>query len=358
LNNLWVFTAEYQPFIIGGLGTVASNLTKQLALLDMNIVVISRHPSKGVLVENINNIKIIRFPTDYSTRKIISYLASNKEHIYLPDIIHIHSLEFTNLVLYYNKKMGIPYVYTLHSLLTRKPVNKVFTPSRQLSLIKSAKTVVVPSKSEFSVVTNKYPFCADKLAVIKHGVSVSNSEQTHRSIFRLLYVGRLARNKGIPQLIDAIKILKKKYPSIKLYFIGKGGPNQEKIYKLRAKRQGLNKHIHWLGYYNQDKLYAELKYYGAIIMPSKKESFGLVALEALANGVPLISTQAGGLEEFVSSNVAQVIHDVTATSIAKSITAMWKSPSLTRKRVIAGKKLAATYTWSKAAARYKEIFNI
>jgi glycosyltransferase involved in cell wall biosynthesis len=356
LQNVWVFTAEYQPLIIGGLGTVATNLTKQLAFLDLNIVVISRHPSQRVSLENIDNIKIIRFPAHYSTHKVISYLTNNREQIPLPSIIHIHSLEYTDLVMYYSKKMGIPYVYTLHSLIAKKPLNKVFTPSRQLSLLKFAKTIVVPSKSEYRGVVIKYPFCTDKLTVIAHGVSVSSTEQSTASPFRLLYVGRLTRSKGIPQLIDAIKLLKKTYPAVKLYFIGKGRPKIEASYKLRVKRQGLNKHIHWLGYYKQDKLHAELKNFGAIIMPSKRESFGLVALESLASGVPLISTQAGGLKEFVNSNVAQIITDVSARSIAKSITSMWKSPELTRKRVITGKKIASSYTWSKAATRYKEIY--
>jgi len=61
--------------------------------------------------------------------------------------------------------------------------------------------------------------------------------------------------------------------------------------------------------------------YGAVIIPSKTESFCLVALEAMANGVPLISTLSGGLKEFVNKRNAQIIRSVDRASIAKAIKA-------------------------------------
>lgn len=352
--KLWVFSSEYQPYIVGGLGTVATHLTRELSVQGFKITVISVSPNKHLSLDKQGNVTILRFPGHYTYKQIYNHLINKK--LGIPHMFHIHSLQYVPLVRHYNRKWNIPIVYTCHSLVTKKSSSKVFTPSRQAQLLRSAQKIVVPSRSEYEHLLSKYAFCKAKTRIIKHGV-VLRPGISHASKYRLLYVGRLVHDKGIEQLLDATAILKRKKPKVRLYLIGKGPAGFTKVLKNRSRKLQITSNVRWLGYYNQTKLQAAYKQYGSLIMPSRQESFGLVALEALANGIPLVSTQAGGLRQFVTSHVAQVIPNVQGKSIADAIVKMWNSNSVTKKRVLKGKKKAMTYRWSSVAKKYKQIFN-
>lgn len=354
MSRVWVLTNEYEPFIIGGLGTAATHLSNTLARTGLQVTIITRNPQNKIAVSSKGTITVIRFPAKFPAAKIAAYMQKN--NIQRPRIIHIHSLEYADLANLYRKKWNIPYVYTLHSIV-RSNVSKIHRQSIQKKLLKSAKTVVVPSTQEYKRLINIYPFCKRKTKVIAHGVKLRKSSKRVRSD-QLLFAGRLIREKGILELIDAMKLLKRVRPSVKLFIIGDGDPRYIRKLKLRVKKHKLQQHIYWLGFYKQSALLSAYQRYGAVVMPSKTESFGLVALEALANGIPLVSTRAGGLSMFVNSKVAQVIPRVKAEAIAKAIQAMWNHPKRTDQRVLAGKKLAANYTWTKAAKRYVKIFKL
>src|SRR6185312_2056230 len=122
--------------------------------------------------------------------------------------------------------------------------------------------------------------------------------------------GRVVPSKGIEELLQAVARLSNYYPTISLDVIGTGSANY--MSKLQALTQ-------WLGYKGHSSLLRMYSQYGAVVMPSKQESFGLVALEALANGIPLVSSRSGGLAEFVDSNVAEVIPHIAASDIAHAI---------------------------------------
>ena len=168
------------------------------------------------------------------------------------------------------------------------------------------------------------------------------------------YAGRLVRNKGLEELIDAMALLKPKYPQARLYLIGDG--TMTRRLRQRASQRGVAEVVQWLGRYDHERLQSAYRTFGAVIMPSKAESFGLVALEALAIGVPLVATQAGGLGQFVSDQVAQVIERVDPPTIARAIAQMWQAPGLTQQRVQAGRELALSYQWSHAARSYGRLF--
>ena len=352
--NLWVMSAEYGPYISGGLGTVATNLTEELAKMDVRITVITMTPSASVSSIRNGNITVVRFPKHCSTSTMAQYMSSISFH--LPDAIHIHSLEYVPLLKYYKKVARIPTVYTCHSLVLKSGLSRVFTPRRQAQLLRSVDRIIVPSDSEYIKLMQKYPNCAGKSTVIGHGVKGTENKSADISVYRLLYAGRLVHGKGLEQLIDAMAVLKDKYPEAQLFVIGTGRASYRRELKMRAIRKRVSNIVHWLGRYSHGRLQAAYLRFGAVVMPSRAESFGLVALEVLANGVPLVATQAGGLRQFVTSEVAQVIPRVDGASIAKAVTTMWQSPGMTTKRVAAGRQLAQNYRWSYVARRCTEVY--
>lgn len=351
--NLWVMSAEYKPYITGGLGTVATYLTQELGNSGIKVTVITKTPSAAVSIASEGNVTVVRFPERYNTSKIVKFMA--KKSFLIPEVVHIHSLQYVRLLRRYKKRANIPAVYTCHSLVLKRGSNSAFTPRRQARLLRSAERIIVPSGSEYTRLVRKYPFCARKTAIITHGVRGDVSATTASTKYRLLYAGRLVRDKGLEQLIDAMPILRRGHPRVQLFIIGKGkGPYVRKL-KLRTSRRRVSRIVHWLGHYGYERLQSAYGRFGAVVMPSRAESFGLVALEALAHGVPLIATQAGGLRHFVTREVAQVIPRVDGAALAAAIATMWRSPNLTKARVEAGRQLSLNYQWPHAAQRYAEI---
>ncbi|MBM7094986.1 glycosyltransferase family 4 protein [Bacillus sp. H-16] len=352
--HMWVLTAEYEPYLLGGLGTAATQLTHELSKEKCKITVITRHQSKSMSVVRKGNLNILRFPTHYRSKRIKRILREKK--LPLPNVIHIHSLQYLPLVRTMKKTGKIPVVYTSHSIVKEsKGKRSVFTPKNQKSLYKLADAIVVPSQSEAFLLKRKYPLFKNKITVIEHGVKGSN-HTTSAPPHLLVYVGRLVEKKGVKQLLNAVPVLVKYNSSMRLFFIGEGPKSYEKKLKQHVKALKIKPYIKWVGKYPYSKLQKSYQKFGAVIMPSTTESFGLVALEALAHGVPLVSTREGGLSLFVNKHVAQVIPKVDSKSIADSIIKMWKNPRLTKKRVIEGKKVANLYRWEEVSKRYYKLF--
>ncbi|MBL0173423.1 MAG: glycosyltransferase family 4 protein [Gemmatimonadaceae bacterium] len=110
-----------------------------------------------------------------------------------------------------------------------------------------------------------------------------------------VYVGRLSREKGVPLLIDAFMRVRRAYPDTSLRIAG-DGPLQSELAGLVAATDG----VALLGALSPEQVEAELSTAWALIAPSLwEEPFGLVALEAIVRGVPVIASDTGGFTETV-----------------------------------------------------------
>lgn len=365
--HIWVMSNEYETSrIIGGLGIVATQLTNRFIERGITVTLLTNHSMPDIQTMNCGPLRIVHFPEDspYYVKErnknkyepIVSWLHQHEYE--LPDVIHIHSVCFANLALFYKREYGIPVVYTCHSLVkqeTQTAMRQVVS-ARQRRLLFMSDRVIVPSKWQKSALKKYYPDCTSKVEVIENGINRSARENNQLKA-RMLFVGRLTRQKGIEELLAAVAILARHTPYVSLDIVGRSSSEtyQAFLHSL-VKRWKIENQVKWLGFLSPQQVQRLYPHYGAVIVPSKQESFGLVALEALANGVPLVSTRSGGLSQFVTSEVAQVIPVVTGRVIAQSIASMWRNLSLTQKRAYRGFLLTEKYDWSKIAAHYAEIF--
>lgn len=366
-QRLWILTTEYEPHIIGGLGTAVTNLSKAYARSGVDVTVLCRNKGARVNTEARNRLFIVRFPAkspyfsakkrQFQTSAIEKWIA--RRALRPPDGIHIHSLPFTNVALHYQQKHRIPVVYTSHSLvaLENGPANreKRMAVAQQSLLLKKADLITVPSRPERNKLLKLYPYCKGKTAVVHHGIVLSPSI-SRGSRHHLLYVGRLVPQKGIEQLLKAVSILRKQGIRVRLDVAGTGAKPYVRHLKRLARKWGIASQVRWLGYRKPDEVRHLYATRGAVVMPSLQESFGLVALEALASGIPLVSTRAGGLADVVNAAVAQTIPRPNGTAIARAIRAMLSNKRLTDKRVAAGRQLASRYPWSRASHLYLKLF--
>jgi glycosyltransferase involved in cell wall biosynthesis len=354
--RIWVLTNEYAPFIIGGLGTVATNLTQSLAAGGAEMTVFTRGRQQRPSIVREKSLRLVRIPRESYQGSFLQGLARRKGWK-KPDLIHIHSVPLADAAMLCKQRWGIPVVYTCHSLVVQESLTprRRLVAKRQEKLLHAADCVVVPSQWQKESLQTLYPFCCGKTVVIENGVHVRKkpgSSPRHR----LLFVGRLTYSKGIAELIEAVAQLAKVNPKTRLGIVGKGIGKFERKLKQKAARLKVAGRIRWLGFRQPEEVRRLYGSYGAVIVPSRRESFGLVALEALASGVPLVSTTSGGLAQIVSSEVAEVVPAVNKDAIAKAVQNMWAEKEHTKERVQAGLAAAAKYSWKAIAARYRGLF--
>ncbi|WP_135556741.1 glycosyltransferase family 4 protein [Paenibacillus cymbidii] len=360
--KVWVMTNEFQPNIVGGLGIVATYLSQMLSKTGVKIKVLcSGSSGKLVVSKPGGNMHIVRIPKKappfrHSARafKANAVLrAAAAAGLGKPDLIHIHSTEFADAAAAAGNKFRVAIVYTCHSNVSagiRSPHGK-----NQARLIRQARRIVVPSRWQAAATSRLYGGVRGRIAVIPHGVNAV-SRHTGGTPEHLLFVGRLIPSKGIKPLIKAVAILSRSRKNVRLTVVGSGSDRYMNHLRSFAKQLGVSERIRWTGsrpHHAIQRMYAS---YGAVIVPSGKESFCLVALEAMANGVPLVSTLSGGLREFVNNRNAQVIRSVNGESIARAIAAAWGNKEATKRRRLYAKAVAARYRWRKVALRYKSLF--
>lgn len=124
----------------------------------------------------------------------------------------------------------------------------------------------------------------------------------------LIFWGRMEDEKGVPELLDALKIVATKIPAIKLTLVGEGHRLED--YKQKVRKLGLIPKVVMPGWRSMEEIQKLIARARVAVLPSRIESFGLSVAEALGAGAPVITTNAGALPEIVQDGV-------TGTLVAK-----------------------------------------
>ena len=183
----------------------------------------------------------------------------------------------------------------------------------------------------------------------------------------LLFVGRIEPLKGIDTLFHAIAILRSHIPQClsNLYLSIIGGDldgvehENAEMQRLKILREelGLADLVAFLGAKSQETLHYYYAAAEAVIMPSHYESFGMVALEAMACGTPVIASEIGGLAYLVQDGVTGFhVPDREPEELAGKICLLLKNDELRREMSAASAQHAQQYAWPQIASRIRQIF--
>ena len=144
---------------------------------------------------------------------------------------------------------------------------------------------------------------------------------------RILTVGRLSADdayKGFDTLIEALPLIRREFPAARLRIVGKGN-DQPRLAALAA-RPGAQGSVDFLGAIDDESLRAEYAACDLFALPSRKEGFGLVYLEAMIYGKPCIGARAGGTPEVISDVVGQLVEYGNLTDLAAAVTDLVRHP--------------------------------
>lgn len=156
----------------------------------------------------------------------------------------------------------------------------------------------------------------------------------------ILFVGQLGkfhRWKNLELVLRALVLIKKALPDIKLVVIGRG--DLEEYYKKLAKALDLEENVEFLGYVSKEKLIAIYKRAKLLVLPSSKsEAFGMVTLEALALGTPVVVSRMGEFPVIVEEGKNGVLAELNEKDLAEKILFLLTNEKTRRKMGIIGKK--------------------
>jgi D-inositol-3-phosphate glycosyltransferase len=183
----------------------------------------------------------------------------------------------------------------------------------------------------------------------------------------LLFVGRIETLKGIDALIEALALMRQNGEQVCLAVIG-GDPDlspealSDEMTHLQAMREqyGLQESVAFLGRKSQDTLPYYYSAAEAVVVPSHYESFGMVALEAMACGTPVVASQVGGLAFLVQDGITGFTVPVDEPgTLAARLTELVQNPGLREQMGHQAAVFAREYGWEKITERmiklYKEV---
>ncbi len=221
--------------------------------------------------------------------------------------------------------------------------------------VKGAHAVIAISQSTKNDILKAYQIDESRVHVVYPGLTTKNGSPMKDKLQKygitgeyILYVGTLQPRKNIERLIDAFKLLRKDLPKHKLVLVGKKGWLYESMFE-KVQKEGLTDSIIFTGYVPEEELSSF--YQGAVCfcLPSLYEGFGFPVLEAMREGVPVVTSNVSSLPEIVGD--AGILVDPEKTeSIAAGIKKILVMSTSERKKLIEkGNIQIKKFTWEKAA---------
>jgi D-inositol-3-phosphate glycosyltransferase len=387
----------------GGMNVYVRELSKELGRRGVLVDVFTR--SQDPCVPHVNDrelapgVRVIHVPTGpeqpLSTKDIYPHLpefvdgvrafAAEEEIGY--NLIHSHYWLSGSAALDLRDSWRVPVIQMFHTLGQMK--NRIAQSDREREsevrlavekqVIDQADILVAATPAERIQLMWLYGADMGRIKVIPPGVDVEHFQPLLREEAQsaigmpddhrmLLFVGRIEPLKGLETLMRAIGILKRSMPelSTNLCVVIVGGSKDTNEHRQDAEisrlkqlgdELGLNDLVTFIGSRNQESLPYYYSAAEAVIMPSHYESFGMVALEAMACGTPVIASEVGGLAYLVQDGVTGFhVPDREPDELAGKMCLLLSNPALRREMSAAATQHAQQYAWPVIADRIQALY--
>ncbi len=374
---------EYPPRIIGGLARVVCSLSRELANSGWDVhIVTADHPST-LEHESDGPVKVhrVKNQTD-TTPDFLSWVSrfnigllqyAIQLHNQSPfSIVHAHDWMVNDAAWTMKIGFNIPLISTIHATESGRMHGIHNDLQRYIHQIEWRLTyeswrVIVNSHHMHAELEGLFALPVNKIIVIPNGTDVESfSVNFDRQHLRnslaapsqriVLYVGRLVREKGVQILLDAAPKVINACPDTKFIIVGTGYYMDE--LKQQAYNLGIDHHINFLGYVDDEALRKLYNIADVVCIPSLYEPFGIVALEAMAAKVPVVTSDTGGLRDFVENMVTGITtYAGDPGSLAWGLLEVLRNQELAKNIVRkAYERVSTIYNWKVIAKQTGEIY--
>jgi len=256
------------------------------------------------------------------------------------DLVHSHYWLSGRVGNWAQDHWRVPHIISFHTLgaakndtlgVEQEPELRVAT---ERHLAKICHRILAGTKREKEQLMSYYGALPDSIGVVPCGVNLNLFHPVDKVKARqqlgfdhneslMLYVGRFAPSKGADRLLAAMAYLRK-LSRMRLLIVGGDGhhtPEVQNLHKL-SRELGIKDNVTFVGRIEQDRLPTYYNAADILVVPSRYESFGLVALESLACGTPVVTTPVGAVDNILrEGETGHVVQNGSPRSLADGIKA-------------------------------------
>ncbi len=358
------WTQLFHPYI-GGVEVYASKFLPTMKKLGYEFCIVTSHGSLELSdIDEFDSIPVHRFKFQSSLKNKdvdeifcnIKRLRNLKEE-FKPDLVHIN---FTDPSIFFHfKTITSAKGKTLVSFHLSVENNSSEKNSLLQQTLEISDWITAPSKAIKNELIEFNPKIEEYCSVIYLGLEKPEIEPTAISFLTptLLCFGRVVNEKGFDLAIEAVSIISKKYPDIKLMIAG-DGPAKEDLIQL-TKKLRVQRNVDFLGWINPDEIPNIINRSSIVIVPSRwKEAFGLAALQAMQLGRPVIAANSGGLPEIINNNSNGIlVEKENPEAIANAVISLTENKVHAEYLGLKGKETTQTkFTWNQNINDYNKLY--
>ncbi len=377
---------EYPPVVVGGLARHVHALARHLALGGHEVVVLCRHaagtdaethPTTDEIVDGVRLIRVAEDPVHVTFERDLVAWTLSMGHAMIragtellrtwrPEVVHAHDWLVTQPAIALAEAAEVPLVGTIHATEAGRHSGWLSQPLNQQIhsvewwLANRVDALITCSEAMRREVAHLFEVPDEAITVIHNGIEERNWYVKGEHVARvraahspdgpmLLFFGRLEWEKGVQDLLDALPEIRRRHPGTRLVVAGAGRHRDELV--AQTARLSLDDAVEFVGHLPDAELRAVLSAADAVVLPSRYEPFGIVALEAAAAQAPLVASTAGGLGELVvdgETGLAFAPGDVDG--IVRAVdTVLADGEAASRRAHAAASRLATDFDWSRIA---------
>jgi D-inositol-3-phosphate glycosyltransferase len=376
---------------VGGMNTYVRELARQMATQGVEVDVFTRKTSvdepfvderlgDGARLINVTAggaqplgpADIYPHLSEFTSRVLAYTMTRNRQY----DMIYSHYWLSGWVAYKLNEVWGTPFAQMFHTLGRMKehlPFSNAPVPDIRINIerevVSWANQLIVSTPAERKQLARLYNADPSKVVIVPPGVDTQHFRPTDKAAARaklglaqerelLLFVGRIEPLKAVDSIIDALRCIQQRQPerlqNVELLVVG-GDPTDifdADMRQLRrmTKKLGLCETVRFLG---AKPNHALRDYYAAadlLIVPSDYESFGMVALESMATGTPVVATRVGGLQYLVQhEQTGLLIPPRDVSQLANAIQHLLDNPEIRERYGENAVARAQEFSWSTVA---------
>jgi len=376
-------TWEFPPRVVGGIARHCEGLTKALVQQKHDVHLFTLDFPGSPEYEVMDGVKVYRASTELGHPNFLTWVLMFNHFLSKRmadvtktvdfDVIHVHDWLAAFSGISFKHYLKKPMVLTVHSTEIGRAQGLHSPDSFSINGIEwwatyEANRVIVCSQSMKDEICNHFNIPEKKVDVIPNAIDATKYQTSvDKGSVRQRYgvgwgekliicVGRLVPQKGIEYFIRAIPQIARHYPEAKYVIVGEGWSRD--ILEAEARASGHANKIKFTGFASDQEVIDLMTSADVLVVPSIYEPFGIVALEGMATGVPVVASQVDGLAEVIDhESTGLFVFPRSPESIAWGIERILSDPDHARWLTENAKeKLHKAYSWEAVAMKTVEVY--